>query len=81
MADKMVFVVDPVRADIDCAWVIREDALIKKVRFKHGGPKEVPALLCHGTLDEAKKALIKRLRAAIEVVEDLRFVEDNFLVA
>lgn len=42
---------------------------------------EVHSLLCHDTLDAAKAALIGRMKARIDSVEEMEFDPENFWVA
>lgn len=81
--ERVVFVVNPQDFDINCGWLTGEpSAVTKLVKFKHRGRSiEVPSLLCHDTLEEAKASLLQRLQRHAKSIEELEFFEDNFLVA
>jgi hypothetical protein len=81
--ERVVFVVCARDFDINCARLTGEPSVVTKlVRFKHRARSvEVPSLLCHDTLEDAKAALRKRAQALAKSVEELEFDEDNFWVA
>jgi hypothetical protein len=81
--ERVVFVVELRSMDINCAHLVGEpSACTKMVKMKHRGRAvEVPSMLCHGTLDEAKAALIKWVDARVESLKELEYDEENFWVA
>lgn len=80
--ERVVFVVDARDFDINCGRLTGEpSAATKLVKFKHRGRSvEVPSLLCHDTLEDAKAALLKRLQGRAKSIEELEYDEENFWV-
>jgi hypothetical protein len=81
--EKVVFLVDCLRLDINCAYLVSEPSQWEKmVRMKHRARAvSVPALRCHDTIEEAKTALLKWIEDSAESVRGLEYDEENFWVA
>ena len=81
--ERVVFVVELRSMDLNCARLVSEPSACEKmVRMKHRGRAvAVPAMLCHGTLDEAKAALIKWIQDRAKSVAELEYDAENFWVA
>jgi hypothetical protein len=81
--DRVVFVVELRSMDINCARLVSEPSkCAKMVKMKHKGRAiEVPAMLCHDTLQDAKTALTKWVQSRLESIADLEYDAENFWVA
>lgn len=80
--DQVVFFLDLKNADINFARFVSSDGIFAKVLPKQRNrPIEVPCILCHDTLDDAKASLKKHLLGLIAAVESLEFDEENSIVS
>jgi hypothetical protein len=80
--ERVVFVVELRSMDINCARLVSEPSeCTKMVKMKHRGRAvEVPSMLCHDTLEEAKVALAKWVQSRLESIAELEYDAENFWV-
>jgi hypothetical protein len=81
--EKVVFVVDEERFDINCGRLVDETlASEKKVKFKHRHHAvAVHSRRCHDTLEAAKAALLGHIAIIAQNVRELEYDAENFWVA